>query len=122
VTVTELAANPLHPYDWEVCYADGRRIRRTSPGGPWHERDVPTAGLTAVRVWGHPASPLTVQSGGGVVGVVLRMRGTVAIGPTGTSHVRRWLFGLRLPESGVVGYRLDEAGAVTRYVGPIEAW
>ena len=127
-----MSENPLHPYDWEATYHDGRRLRRESPGGPWREQvppgqtgqALPIRGLHRLAVLGHPDSPLTIEvpAEASLDGVVLRLRGTLAMASGGVpTHTRRWGFGVRQGDR-MVGFVIQESGAVRRYAGPPGSW
>jgi len=118
--------HPLHPFAYEVEYADGRRLRWESPGGPWGEARLPVAGVRRLWVLGPAWGRLDVDArvDDPPTGFVLRLRGTITL--PGPAHARRWLFGFR-EQHAVRGVRLAEdvargRVAVTSYVGTLEDW
>ena len=114
--------NPLHPYQWAAVYHDGRRIERSSPGGPWTEAALPAAGIKRLLVWG-PAGTFGVEAGAGETptSVCLRFRGTVTLGPR-PKHTGRWMFGFQHGGDQVRGVRINSAGRASTYAGPMAGW
>jgi hypothetical protein len=112
--------HPLAPYAYEVQYRDGRRLRWDSPGGPWGEARLPTAGATRLTVSGHPtAGPLTVELADGITGFALRAAVTLTF--PGPRPTRRFLFGVRVGAL-VRGWRIDAQDYPQRYHGPLQGW
>ena len=112
--------NPFHPLAYEAQYADGRRLRWDSPGGPWRETNLPREGLRRLlAIWRGAEVPLDVT--GPIEGVYLKMRGTLTLGRR-DAHRRRWAVGVRRPGGQIDALRIDDRGRVTRYRGSSAGW
>jgi hypothetical protein len=109
----------LHPYAYEARYQDGRRLRWDSPGGPWGEARLPCEGLMQLVVFTPNHGIILDTHGLPVQAIRLRGRGVLTLP---SSHTRRYCFGVIAADGLLHAIRIDEHGAVTRYVGDPEAW
>lgn len=115
-----MSESPLHPMAYEAQYADGRRIRWDSPGGPWGEARLPVAGLRRLLAL-RRGMEVALDVAGPIEGVYLKMRGTLTLG-RGGAHRRRWAIGVRLPDGQIDALCISDRGRVTRYRGPSAGW